>query len=159
MRGTLNAERESRRTDRLAVRSWTAEMVSPEKEEGIMKTNRRAVMWAVILSCVWVLASWPQDTNSLPKRGEQIKIEGELTYIQSNGPAILEMKTAEGKEYRVQLPLGVIPEWRHEGFDPKVGEKVGVAGEVVCVLAGKPVISSSEIRLEGKTYGMIHGPS
>ena len=124
-----------------------------------MKTNRKAAMWPVILSVVWVLAGWAQDVTSLPKRGDHLTIEGELTYIQTKGPAILELKTAEGKEYRVQLPLGMIAELRREGFDPKVGEPIGAIGEVVCVLAGTPVIASSEITSQGKTYRMVRGPS
>jgi len=135
------------------------ETKSPAKVEGIMKTNRKAALWLVIWSVVWVLAGWAQDVTSLPKRGDHLTIEGELTYIQTKGPAILELKTAEGKEYRVQLPLGMIAELRREGFDPKVGEQIGAIGEVVCVLAGTPVIASSEITSKGKTYRMVRGPS
>lgn len=124
-----------------------------------MKTNRKAAIWALVLSGVWVLASWAQDANSPPKRGDHIRIEGELTYVQTKGPPILELKTAEDKEYRVQLPLGMIAELRREGFDPKVGEEIGTIGEVVCVLAGKPVIASGEIMSQGKTYRMARGPS
>ena len=124
-----------------------------------MKTNRKAAMWPVILGVVWVLASWAQDVNSLPKRGEYLKIEGELTYIQNKGPAILELKTAEGRAYRIQLPLGVMAELRRGGFNPKVGEKIGATGEVVCVLGETPVIAGSEITSNGKTYRMTRGPS
>ena len=124
-----------------------------------MNTNRKEAMWPVIGSVVWVLAGWTQDVSSLPKRGDHLTVEGELTYIQTKGPALLELKTAEGRKYRVQLPLGMIAELRREGFDPKVGEKIGALGEVVCVLAGTPVIASSEITSQGKTYRMVRGPS
>lgn len=124
-----------------------------------MKTNRKPPMWPVIVSVIWVLSGWAQNVNSLPKPGDHIAIEGELTYIQSKGPAIFELKTAEGKQYRLQLPFGMIAELKREGFDPKVGEKIGAIGEVVCVLAGKPVIASSEITSKGKTYRMARGPS
>jgi hypothetical protein len=124
-----------------------------------MKANRKVAMWMVILSVVWMLAGWGQDVNPLPKRGAQLRVEGELTYMQTIGPAILELKTAEGRAYRIQLPLGVMAELRREGFNPKVAEKIEAIGEVVCVLGETPVIAGSEITSQGKTYRMTRGPS
>jgi len=124
-----------------------------------MKANRKVAMWTVILSVIWMLAGWGQGVNPPPKRGDQLTVEGELTYMQTIGPAILELKTAEGREYRIQLPLGVMAELRREGFNPKVGEKIGATGEVVCVLGETPVIAGSEITSQGKTYRMARGPS
>jgi hypothetical protein len=116
-------------------------------------------MWTVILSVVWMLAGWGQGVNPLPKRGDHLRVEGELTYLQTIGPAIMELKAAEGREYRIQLPLGVMAELRREGFNPKVGEKIGATGEVVCVLGETPVIAGSEITSQGKTYRMARGLS
>lgn len=124
-----------------------------------MKANRKVAMWTVIFSIVWMLAGWGQDVNPPPKRGEHLTVEGALTYLQTIGPAILELKTAEGRAYRIQLPLGVMAELRHGGFNPKVGEKVGANGEVVCVLGETSVIAGSEITSQGKTYRMTRGPS
>jgi hypothetical protein len=124
-----------------------------------MKANRKVALWMVILSVVWMLAGWGQNVNPLPKRGDQLTVEGELTYLQTIGPAILELKTAEGRAYRIQLPLGIMAELRREGFNPKVGEKVGANGEVVCVLAETPVIAAGEIRFNGKTYRLAPQPS
>ena len=124
-----------------------------------METNWKTATWLVVFCVVWVLAGRAQDVNSQPMRGDLITIEGELTYVQTKGPAILELKTAEGKEYRVQLPLGMIAELRSEGFDLKIGKKIGSIGEVVCVLAGKPVITGSKIMSNGKTYRIAPGPS
>jgi hypothetical protein len=115
----------------------------PEREEGVMKRNwKGAMIWPVLLSTVWAIVGSAQQVTSLPKQGDQLEVEGEVIYIQTKGPAILQLKTADGKEYRVQLPLGMITELRRMGFHPAVGEKMGVAGEVVCVLAGEPVIAS-----------------
>ena len=124
-----------------------------------MNRNWKAAIGAVILSMVWALAGSAQAVHSLPKRGDQVTIAGELTYIQAKGPAILEMKTAEGNEYRIQVPFGMFAELQRAGFDAKVGEKIGLKGEVVCVMAETPVIAGSEITFQGKTYRMPRGPS
>jgi hypothetical protein len=128
-------------------------------KEGIMNRKWKTAIWAVTLSVVWVLAGSAQAVFSLPQRGDQVTVEGELTYVQAKGSAILELKTEAGREYRVQIPFGMITELRQKGFDPKVGEKIRVAGEVVCVMAETPVIAASEIRFNGKTYRMAPEPS
>jgi hypothetical protein len=124
-----------------------------------MNRNWKAALWAVILTMVWVLAGSAQAVHSFPKRGDRVTVEGELTYVQTKGPAILEMKTAEGNEYRIQVPFGMFAELQRAGFDAKVGDKIRVEGEVVCVMAETPVIAGSEITLRGKTYRMPRGPS
>lgn len=123
-----------------------------------MKRNWRAVVWAVVLSMVWVLAGSAQTVRSIPQRGERITVEGELTYVQAKGPAIWELKTAEGSEYRIQVPFGMLEELSRAGFEPQVGQKIRVAGDVVCVMAERPVIAGSEITFNGKTYRMLPGP-
>jgi hypothetical protein len=50
-------------------------------------------------------------------------------------------------------------ELQRAGFDAKVGDKIRVGGEVVCVMAETPVIAGSEITFRGKTYRMPRGPS
>jgi outer membrane protein assembly factor BamA len=124
-----------------------------------MNRNWKAAIWAVVLSVVWMLAGSAQAVHSLPKRGDRVTVEGALTYVQTKGSAILELQTEEGQEYRIQIPFGMIAELRQKGFDPKVGEKMRVAGDVVCVLAEKPVIAPSEITINGKTHRMAPGPS
>jgi hypothetical protein len=124
-----------------------------------MNKNWKAALWAVILCVVWVLAGSAQAVRSLPQRGDRVTVEGKLTYVQAKGPAIWEMKTAEGNEYRIQIPLGMFAELQRAGFDAKVGEKIRVEGEVVCVMAETPVIAGSEITSHGKTYRMAPGPS
>ena len=124
-----------------------------------MKANRTVAMWTVIVSIAWMWVGWGQDVNPLPKRGDRVAVEGELTYLQTRGPAILELKTAEGREYRIQMPLGVVAELRREGFNATVGEKIGAIGEVICVLGEKLVVAGSEIASQGKTYRMARGPS
>jgi hypothetical protein len=101
-----------------------------------------------------MLAVAVQAEGPLPQRGDQVTVEGELTYVQTKGSAILELKTKEGRVYRIQIPFGMIIELRQKGFDPKVGEKIRAAGEVVCVLAEKAVIAPSEITINGKTHRM-----
>jgi hypothetical protein len=108
---------------------------------------------------VWALAGSAQALYSPPQRGERVTVEGILTYLQAKGPAIFEMKTAEGKAYRVQFPLGMFAELQRAGFDPKVGEKIRVEGEVLCVLGDTPVIAGSEFTSHGKTYRIPQGPS
>ena len=124
-----------------------------------MNRNWKAAFWAVILCLVWVLAGSAQAVHSLPQRGDQVTVAGELTYVQAKGPAILGMKTAEGNEYRIQVPFGMFAELQRAGFDAKVGERIRVDGEVVCVMAQTPVIAGSEITFHGKTYRMPRGPS
>jgi uncharacterized protein YfaS (alpha-2-macroglobulin family) len=124
-----------------------------------MNRIRRAALGAVILGLVWTLAVSAQSDSSLPKRGERVTVEGELTYVQTKGPAIFELRTAEGGEYRVQVPFGMIAELNRAGFDPKVGEKMRVTGEVVCILRETPVIAGSELTFHGKTYRLAPGPS
>jgi RecJ-like exonuclease len=106
-----------------------------------------------------MLAASAQADSSLPKRGERVTVEGQLTYVQTKGPAILELRTAAGIEYRIQVPFGMIAELKRAGFDPKVGETIRVAGEVVCVLAETPVITGAEITFHGMTYRMAPGPA
>jgi hypothetical protein len=124
-----------------------------------MNRKWKTAIWAVTLSVVWVLAGSAQAVRSLPERGDQVTVAGELTYVQTKGPAIMELRTAQGNEYRIQVPFGMIAELQGAGFDPKVGEKMRVAGEVVCVMAETPVITASEIRFHGKTYRMAPEPS
>lgn len=124
-----------------------------------MYRNWKAALWAVTLCAVWMMTVSAQAELPLPKRGDQVTVAGELTYVQTKGSAILELKTKEGRAYRIQIPFGMITELREEGFDPKVGEKIRVAGEVVCVLAEKPVIAPSEITINGKTHHMAPEPS
>jgi hypothetical protein len=124
-----------------------------------MNRNWKAALWVVILSVVWMLAASAQADSSLPKRGERVTVEGQLTYFQTKGPAILELRTAAGIEYRIQVPFGMIAELKRVGFDPKVGETIRVAGEVVCVLAETPVITGAEITFHGTTYRMAPGPA
>ena len=119
-----------------------------------MNRNWRAALWAGVLCVVWVLAGAAQAVPSLPQRGDQITVQGKLTYIQSKGPAIFEMQTAEGAAYRVQIPFGMFAELQRAGFAPKVGEKIRVVGDVVCVMAETPVIAAGEITSHGKTYRM-----
>ena len=122
-----------------------------------MNRNWKAAFWAVILCVVWALAGSAQAVRSLPQRGDRVTVEGELTYVQANGPPILEMKTAEGNKYRIQVPFGMFAELQRAGFDAKVGEKIRVEGTVVCVMAETPVIAGSEITSHGKTYRMPRG--
>jgi hypothetical protein len=124
-----------------------------------MNRKWKTAIWAVTLSVVWVLAGSAQAVHSLPQRGDQVTVEGALTYVQTKGPAIMELRTAHGNEYRIQVPFGMIAELQRAGFDPKVGEKMRVAGEVVCVMAETPVIAASEIRFNGKTYRLAPEPS
>lgn len=119
-----------------------------------MFRNWKAALWAVILSLVWTLAGSAQAVPSHPQRGEQATVEGELTYIQTKGQAIFEIKTAEGATYRIQVPFGMSSELSRAGFDPQVGEKIRVTGEVLCVLAETPVVAAREITFNGKTYRM-----
>jgi hypothetical protein len=129
------------------------------RREDAMNRNWRIAFWAVILCVVWALAGSAQAVPSFPKRGDRITVAGELTYIQDKGPAIWGLKTAEGNEYRIQVPLGMFAELQRAGFDAKVGEKISVEGEVVCVMAETPVIASSEITFHGITYRMPRRPS
>lgn len=124
-----------------------------------MNRNWKAALWAVILTMVWVLAGSAQAVRSLPKRGDRVTVEGELTYVQAKGSAIMEMKTAEGNQYRIQVPFGMFAELQRAGFDAKVGDKIRVEGEVVCVMAETPVIAGSEITSHGTTYRMPRAPS
>ena len=124
-----------------------------------MNRNWKPALWAVILTLVWVLAGSAQAVRPLPKRGDRVTVEGELTYVQDKGPAILELKTAEGKEYRIQIPFGMFAELQRAGFDAKVGDKIRVEGQVVCVMAETPVIAGSEITFHGKTFRMAQGPT
>jgi hypothetical protein len=124
-----------------------------------MKRNCKAAMWTVLLSIVWIAAGWGQEVSLLPEWGEYLTVEGELTYIQTKGPAILELKAAGGRKYRIQLPLGAMAALRHEGFNPTAGERIGATGEVVCVLGETVVIAGREVTSNGKTYRMPRGPS
>ena len=124
-----------------------------------MNRNWRTTFWAVVLSLVWVLAGSAQAVRPLPQRGDRVTVEGELTYVQTKGPAILEMKTAEGKAYRIQVPFGMFAELQRAGFDAKVGEKIRVEGEVVCVMRETPVIAGREITSHGKTYRIPQDPA
>ena len=108
-----------------------------------MKRNRKVAMWTVLLSIVWIAAGWGQAVSLLPKWGDYLTVEGELTYIQTKGPAILELKAPEGRKYRIQLPLGAMAELTRVGFNPAVGEKIKATGEVVCVLGETVVIAGS----------------
>ena len=123
-----------------------------------MNRNWKAIVWAVALSMVWVLASPAQEARPLPKRGDRVTVEGKITYIQANGPPIWEMKTAEGNLYRIQVPFGTFAELQRAGFNAKVGEKILVVGDVVCVMSETPVIAGREITSRGKTYRMPRGP-
>lgn len=116
--------------------------------------NWKASLWAVIFCLVWTLAGSAQATQPLPQRGERLTVEGELTHIQTKGQAIFEIQTAEGNAYRIQVPFGMSSELSRAGFDPQVGQKIRVTGEVLCVLAETPVVAASEITFHGKTYRM-----
>jgi hypothetical protein len=121
-----------------------------------MNRNWKAAFWVIILSVVWVMAGSAQSPH---QRGDRVMVDGELTYIQAKGPAILEMKSAEGNEYRIQVPLGMFAELTRAGFDAKVGEKIRVEGEVVCVMGETTVVAAGEITSHGKTYRIPRGPS
>lgn len=122
-----------------------------------MNRNWKAALAGVVLCMVWALAASAQ--SALPQRGDRVTVEGELTFVQAKGPAILEMKTAEGIHYRIQVPFGMFAELQRAGFDAKVGEKIRVEGEVVCVMVETPVIAAGEITSRGRTYRMPRGPS
>lgn len=119
-----------------------------------MNRNWKAALWAVILSLVWTLAGSAETTPPFPQRGEEVTVEGELTYIQTKGQDIYEIKTVEGIAYRIQIPFGMRSELAKAGFSPRLGEKIRVTGEVICVLAETPVVAAREITFHGKTYRM-----
>lgn len=119
-----------------------------------MNRNWKAALWAVILGLVWTLAGSAQTTHPLPQRGEEVTVEGELTYIQTKGQAIYEIKTPEGNPYRIQIPFGMKSELSRAGFDPQVGKKIRVTGKVICVLSETTVVAAREITFHGKTYRM-----
>jgi hypothetical protein len=129
-----------RSTSRVGINSG-GETRSPEKEEGVMKWNTITVIGAVIFSVAWMLAASAPPDRPLPKRGDRVTVEGEITYVQTKGPAIWGLKTADGNAYRIQIPFGMIAELKRAGFDPKAGDTIRAAGEIVCVLAETPVVA------------------
>jgi hypothetical protein len=128
------------------------------EKEGVMERNRKALIGAVLCGLFGAAVSLAQDPSLVPKRGNQIRVEGEIVYLQTTGPALLELKTVEGRKYRVQLPLGSLAEAGRTRLNLKVGERIAVAGEVVCVLGETTVIAGSGITVK-RNAPYAKGPS
>ena len=103
-----------------------------------------AVAVAIGLAAVWAQQTMPPGHVMAPAA----KIEGQVIKLQhvpaQAASTWLTVKTSDGKEHIVHVsgPLDVQP----KGFNPKVGDKIAVTGEICGML------HSNEITSAGKAY-------
>jgi len=119
----------------------------------------KSVIWISLLIVGWFVVSYAQETTPTPKPGETLKIQGEITKVDlqpAQGPPTIRVKTSEGKQYLVQV--GPMSGMLRQGFNPKVGDQVTVAGFPCCMIEGTQMLHSTEIVLGGKTYSTPMGP-
>ena len=118
-----------------------------------MKTYSKDAIGILLLVYCWVMVGYAQQTKSAPKHGEALKIEGSITQLQltpAQGQPSLTVKTAADKQYTVHV--GPLAELKHQGFNPKVGDKITVAGTFCCEMGQQTMVHSTEIILAGKTF-------
>lgn len=110
--------------------------------------------WLVLLAAIAGFSmARAHDPQTTPEMGKPLTIEGEITALSMDtpaGPPEMMLKTADGKFFLVHF--GPLRTLRVQGFSPKVGDRVTVAGTVCCDAEGMTLLHSKEIKLGEKTF-------